>query len=179
MVELDKLQPQLLRFGECLQCPYLQSGWSSLCYSCAAREVDGVASSRCLVCDQPLQLGQKCRNFWCSSDDRYFEQIFAIAMYTNPLQRVLKAYKYGNVRDWGAILGRVLAGYLLDNADTYFSRFDLIVSSPTYQGVGARHQWDHVAHILASAYEEAGTIWPFEYPQEPVIVKLNETTKPT
>lgn len=181
MVDIDKLDPAPLRFGQCLRCPYLQVGSSLICSACASRHVEPVAQTRCWVCDQPLPKSGRCFNYWCnkSEDDRYFRQIFAIAMFTGALHDVVIAYKYRDVRAWASILGRVLAGYLDAADDDWFSDFDLIVPSPTYQGAGARRSWDHIRGILSSASQEVVKDWPFDNLDSPVIIKTKETTSLT
>lgn len=179
MINVEGLTPPPLRFGRCARCPYLQGGSSLICYSCASRAVEQVAKSRCQICDQRVPPGGSCHNRWCASGDRYFLQNFSIAMMTGLLKKVIHGYKFYGERGWAAILGRVLAGYLDAHEDDWFRDFQLIVASPTYRGVGARHSWDHIAEVLSAASQEALGDWPFDDLMQPAIIKSQETPSMT
>jgi DNA protecting protein DprA len=76
----------------------------------------------------------------------------AIAMRSGPLRRAIDRYKVHGRWGWALIFGRVLAGFLDREAET-FGRFDLIVASPTYVGTGGR-AFNHTRLVLEHAAPE-------------------------
>lgn len=135
---------------------------------------------RCEVCDRPYMDGEShCRNPLCSSLTRWFEWNFAIAMRSGPLEAAINAYKFQGVTDWALIFGRILAGFLEEEAATFRS-FDLITSSPTYLGEGGR-AFDHTRLVLEKAAAELspGSVWPFDLDGQPALVKTGATDSMT
>lgn len=104
----------------------------------------------------------------CNAGWRMFEWNYAIAMRTTVLKNVIGLYKYGARRRWAAIFGRIVAGFLEEH-DSLFSEFDLIVASPTYLGPGGR-SFDHTRDVLAVADIETPGRWPFDIEGPPAIV---------
>jgi hypothetical protein len=49
------------------------------------------------------------------------------------MKRAIKRYKYFEQKGWGSIFGRLVAGHLDLNPET-FAEFELIVPSPAYVG---------------------------------------------
>lgn len=130
---------------------------------------------RCDVCGLPLDLDVYCGNPLCNSNDRWFVRNYAIAMRSGVLEAAINAYKYDDRQGWAIIFGRVLAGYLDEEAVT-FRRFDLIVSSPTFVGEGGR-SFDHTRLVLQRAAAELPPpgSWPFDLQMPPAIVKTAAT----
>jgi predicted amidophosphoribosyltransferase len=140
--------------------------------------MEGLAdfNKRCGVCDRAYDPGQEeCRNPLCMSSHRQFNWNFAIAMRSGALERAINAYKYDGRRGWAIIFGRILAGFLEQEAQT-FRDFDLIIASPTYVGVDGR-DFDHTRLVLQYAAEDVapGNSWPFDLNDVPVIIKTGPT----
>jgi predicted amidophosphoribosyltransferase len=185
---IDKLLEEAPGFGRCLRCPYMQGGTVELCSRCARRTMLPLVplEERCHVCDQPLEGDPPtCWNSVCrlSEEDRGFAWNFAIAYRTKWLKTAITDYKYQNRRAWAAIFGRILVGFLDEQAETFRERLkvDLIVGSPAYTGPGADRSWDHVREILVAADREQPwpdwliDKWPFDLGDPPAIVKTAKT----
>src|SRR5690349_17774241 len=134
-------------FGNCVHCPYLQGGSMQICYACASSAMADLPQPRCLTCDSALVDG-RCRNKICnwSEEERGFDVVYAISMNTGLLRQAIHRYKYEDKYGWRLIFGRVLAGYLEEDADV-FGDFDYIIPSPTFVGPGGRSR-DHIAEIM-------------------------------
>jgi len=159
---------------------YRDAGPAALCFECAHRTMEALADpgERCEVCDLPFNAGEhECRNPVCNLGERWFEWNFAVAMRSGALEYAINRYKYEGARGWGGIFGRILAGFLEERAKT-FESFDLIVASPTWTGPGGRN-FDHTADVLVHAAADVppGSVWPFDDPNDPSIVKSAETPK--
>jgi predicted amidophosphoribosyltransferase len=137
---------------------------------------------RCEVCDHPYNEGERrCWNPVCGfrPADRWFEWNYAIAMRTKWLRSAINAYKYEGRREWAAIFGRILVGFLEAERGT-FENVDLIVASPAYTGVGAHRTWNHVQEILVAAdreqeYRGLVAAWPIDLADPQAIVKTADT----
>jgi predicted amidophosphoribosyltransferase len=162
-------------FGHCGRCVYQQSGYAALCFACARRTIEALAPAdqRCATCDLPFAAGEDaCRNPLCSSPDRQFDWNYAIAMRSGQLLRAIDLYKVHGRYGWALIFGRVLAGFLEQEAEL-FRGFDLIVASPTYVGAGGR-AFDHTRRVLEHAAAEVlpgRQPWPFDLADPGAIVK--------
>jgi predicted amidophosphoribosyltransferase len=110
------------------------------------------------VCDQACT-PPGCTNYWCGREDRGFDLIWAIGPHSGPLRRVIAAYKYGGQRWWAVVLGRLVAGYLVEHSP-WFEEVEVIMACPGRGTV--RRPWDHMAAVLDTAQREAGELWPFE-----------------
>ena len=164
--------------GKCASCPYLVTGTAAICYACARRTIEPLAPTdeRCIVCDLPLKEDGTCGNPICSFDDRYFEWNYAIAMRSGVLERAINRFKYEGQHGWRIIFGRVLVGFLEDQAAT-FEGFDLIVASPTYVGEGSRRDYDHTRAVILAAADEAEGAWPFDLEEPAAILRTAEVPR--
>jgi len=158
-------------------CAYLESGSSEICYRCARKTIESLApfARRCATCDLPLRNG-KCGNPLCNwhERERYFKWNYAIAMRSGVLERAISDFKYQNRHGWRQIFGRVLAGFLDDESDT-FEHFDLIIASPTYVDPDGTRKYDHTREVILAADEESEGRWPFDTEDTPAIVKTART----
>jgi len=59
------------------------------------------------------------------------------------------------------VRGRILVGYLNENADL-FELFGMIIPSPTFVGPGGR-DFDHIRRIVEAAAIEEPLKWPFAF----------------
>jgi predicted amidophosphoribosyltransferase len=96
-------------------------------------------------------------------------------MRTGQLTAAINRYKYEE--RWGSalIFGRVLAGFLEEQTET-FGQFDVITASPTYVGPDGR-SFDHTRMVLERAAAEMppGTVRPFDIAGDPLTVKTEPT----
>jgi predicted amidophosphoribosyltransferase len=175
--DVDELLEQVPGFGRCAACKFNTSGSAMLCFSCARRTMEPLATSRCQVCDRPYAPDGEnaCGNPLCNWDDRWFSWNFAISMRTGQLKDAINRYKYEERWGWAYIFGRVVAGFLEEQATT-FDQFDVITASPTYVGPDGR-TFDHTRRVLERAAAEVppGSDWPFDIGGEPLIVKTGPT----
>ncbi len=175
---MDERLEQVPGFGQCGRCLFNTSGPTELCYACAQRTIEPLATSRCPVCDRPYAPGEStCGNPLCNRDDRWFTRNFAISMRTGELREAINRYKYEGRWGWALIFGRVMAGFLEEQA-ALFRQFDIITASPTYVGPDGR-SFDHTRRVLEQAAAEVspGAVWPFDIAGEPLIVKAGPTPR--
>jgi predicted amidophosphoribosyltransferase len=180
MLDISGLDPPPAGFGKCGRCAYRDvsravraSGGAepwAVCYACASREMEKLASDRCDICGQEL-VDSKCPNYVCEWPSRGFSWVRPIAKRTGTLERAINRYKYQGATGWAMIFGRVLLGFL-DAHEAEFRSFDLIVPSPTFTGEGGR-PFDHTWEVLSAASIESFGAWPFT---SGVIIKTAATT---
>ncbi|MHB8669606.1 MAG: ComF family protein [Acidimicrobiales bacterium] len=139
-------------FPNCARCAYVSSGSRTQCTDCAGREITGVASSACPVCDQEIEAGRRCSNWLCRQPTRRVGHIGAIAIHTGPLRDKILSLKYGGRRGWATIFGRLLYGYLERTIDP--DPEVLVVANPTYRGPGSRAVIDHTEAVVESGQRE-------------------------
>jgi predicted amidophosphoribosyltransferase len=123
--------------------------------------VPGRQERRCLVCDQPLRPADACPNAVCGFADRGFSSVRPVSEDSEEMWRVITDYKYGGQRNWAAVLGRLLVGFLEAHREDY-ARFDLITPSPNYFGPGAGRAFDHLGLVLEASARQAPE-WPFAF----------------
>jgi len=158
--------------GACPRCPYRSIGPAARCWDCAQPRLIPLAARRCGVCDQPLGPFDRCPNYWCGRDDRGFDAVWALALHRGPLRQIIARYKYRGGRSWATILGRLLAGYLLEHSP-WFDEFELVTACPGWPT--AERPWDHMASVVAAAAEVAGDLWPFDFGAERAVIKTAAT----
>jgi predicted amidophosphoribosyltransferase len=176
--EVDELLKQVPGFGQCGTCLYNTSGPAELCFACARHTMEPLAASRCPVCDRPYAPEETaCGNPLCNRDDRWFSWNVAISMRTGELKAAISRYKYDEKWGWAYIFGRVVAGFLEEQAGT-FRQFDAITASPTHVGPNGR-SFNHTRMVLERAAAEVppGVEWPFDIAGEPLIVKTGPTPR--
>jgi predicted amidophosphoribosyltransferase len=158
-------------FGACGCCPLRDENDALACWACASADVTLGGGAHCGVCDHPLAEGSPCPNYWCQRDDRGFDVLWAMGLHAGRLRRVIAAYKYRGGQAWASILGRLVAGYLLEHSP-WFEEFDLITPCPG--GPPSGRGWDHVGAIVDAA---AGAIdsWPFDLASPRAVVKTVPT----
>lgn len=157
-------QPEPAGFGSCRVCPYMLHGPAKVCHACAQRSMTTLPrASSCPTCAAALEPDGSCRNKICNwtVDERYFSSVYAIASHTGELRRAIRRYKYRGRYGWALIFGRVVAGYLEANFQT-FIEYDAIVPSPTYVAADGRSR-DHIGAILRVAETESFIPWSFRY----------------
>jgi predicted amidophosphoribosyltransferase len=165
--------PEPAGFGNCKVCPYMRPGTVDTCYECASASLEELAEDCCMLCDRKLGASDKCGNPLCSrtEEERGCDWIYAISMRTGPLKRAIDAFKYEGKWGWARIFGRVLVGYLQEQAGV-FRGYDLIIPMPTYIGKDGRDR-DHIAEVIERAAVEDDS-WPF---RTDVMTKTRATTR--
>jgi predicted amidophosphoribosyltransferase len=159
-------------FGTCSRCEHQRDGPVAVCWACATRSLISGAAPRCGVCDHPLVAG-RCANYWCGRADRGFDVVWAIALHAGHLRSVIARYKYRGGREFGPVLGRIVAGYL-DEHSPWFEEFELLTPCP---GRPTRERpWDHMGAVVDAAAELAGECWPFDAGPDRCVVKSWPTT---
>jgi len=96
-------------------------------------------------------------------------------MRSGQLENAISALKFHDRKGWALIFGRILVGFLSEQAPS-FEDFDLIVASPTFIGPGGR-TFDHTRMVIeqASAESPPGINWPFDLDEPPALVKTGLT----
>jgi len=158
-MDLRDLDPQPAGFPNCMRCPYRATGTPAICFSCANDGGVPAAGPACRVCGQPLVGADPCSNTVCTLEDRWFSSIYTVSWRAEEVWTAVCRYKYDEDREWAAILGRILAGFLEERrAD--LERYDLITAGALYVGPRARRLWDHLRLVLDAAQADAPG-WPF------------------
>jgi predicted amidophosphoribosyltransferase len=145
-------------FPNCPTCPYLTGGASAICISCAMTSVPPLTGPRCQICSQELGL-TGCRNPICTrpAHQRGFGTVSAVSVYTQPLDAILKRFKYEGRSGWSWVFGRLILGWLNLNVMSA-TRYTLILANPSFTG---RQPYQHVEMILdAAATEDIHRRWP-------------------
>ncbi len=129
-----------------------------------------------MTCDLPLKDDGTCGNPLCNweESERYFEWNYAIAMRSGVLERAINAFKYENKSGWRNIFARVLVGFLDDEQSTFVD-FDLIIASPTYLDPDGTRAYDHTREVILAADDEAEGRWRFDISDPPAIIKTAKT----
>jgi predicted amidophosphoribosyltransferase len=168
-------------FPDCHDCARFRSGPADVCLACASRQLGRPGPGACPSCSQFLTERGRCPNELCRSPRRRIGTIRAIGYQDGALRRVIRSYKYGGVRSWSVVLGRLLLAWLEENmaADPP----GLIVASPTFTGTGGRSAvgsppFPHTEAVLraAAAADVAGR-WSFDTETPAAIVKTRPTLR--
>jgi predicted amidophosphoribosyltransferase len=163
-------------FPRCRRCPYVRVGPAHLCVACAGRTLEVIADAACVICSQALEPDGACPNWLCADPRRRIAKIHAIAYQSGPLKRVIGRYKYDEKYGWAAIFGRLVLGWLEQNAAQ--DPPDLIVANPTYTGAGGRRR-PHTEQVLeAAAKEDKGGRWLLTSPIRARSLKLRQQSGP-
>jgi len=165
-------------FPDCHDCARFRSGPAAACLACAAGRLSRPGTGACPVCAQRLCADGRCPNELCRSPRRRISRIRALGYQAGPLRRAIHSYKYGGVRSWSIVLGRLLLGWLEQNlAD---DPPGLIVANPGYPGADARGAmaFGHAEAVLpAAAAADTAHRWPFDTATPAAIVKTRPTLR--
>ena len=113
------------------------------------------AEPHCAVCSATCDSSGKCGNPVCNWDDRVIGRVASIAKYTEPLSTRIKDFKYSGRTGWAPIFGRLVHGWLNENADP--NKIDLIVPNPGDPGR------QHTEMIIAKASkDDVDERWAFD-----------------
>jgi predicted amidophosphoribosyltransferase len=168
----------LTRFPDCHDCARFRSGPAAACLACASGQISRPGVGACPVCSQHLGYDGRCPNELCRHPGRRIGRIRAIGYQTGPLRRAIHSYKYGGVRSWSVLLGRLLVGWLEQNMTA--DPPGLIVVNPGYSGADAANgqEFGHTEAVLrAAAAADAAHRWPFDTATPAAIVKTGPTLK--
>jgi predicted amidophosphoribosyltransferase len=96
-------------------------------------------------------------------------------MRSGQLENAINSLKFYNRKGWALIFGRILVGFLSEQARS-FEDFELIVASPTFIGQGGR-AFDHTRLVVeqAAAESQPGQKWPFDLDDPSAIIKTGPT----
>ena len=158
MIDVERLDPPPAGFPDCARCPYLTDGTPAICFACANAGAARDPGPRCTVCRQPLVDGT-CPNTVCTEQERFFSGIHTVSEDAEPMWDAVCRYKYDEDRGWSRLLGRILVGFLDENAEQ-LRRFDVITTGALYVGPRAQRLWDHLRLVLDAARQD-GPGWPF------------------
>lgn len=118
--------------------------------------------------------GGVCPNWLCHDPNRRIARISAIAYSSGSLRNAILRYKYDGKTGWSLIFGRLLLGWLQQNASL---PVDLIVANPTYLGPGGA-AFGHTETVLDVAErEDVLGLWRFDVDSPRAIVKTRRTQK--
>jgi predicted amidophosphoribosyltransferase len=118
--------------------------------------------------------GAVCPNWLCHDPNRRIARISAIAYSSGSLRNAILRYKYQGRTGWSLIFGRLLLGWLQQNASL---PVDLIVANPTYLGPGGA-TFGHTETVLDVAErEDVLGLWRFDVETPRAIVKMRTTQK--
>ena len=122
-------------------------------------EPSGAARLRaCPVCGIGLSKGSRCPNRRCRRSDRGFSVVFCTGVHAGSLRHAVLRYKYKRELWLSSVFARNIARYLAAH-EPWFEEFDLITCVPSYNGPGARRDWDPVGRILADLGALVGPGW--------------------
>ena len=157
-------------FPDCASCPYAQHGPWHVCVACAGETLRSIQHP-CPICSQETGEGT-CFNRLCtgSVSERHIERIEAIALHTDPLDRVIRRFKYEEKYGWALIFARLLIGHL--NNRWREDNVDLIIANPGSPGR------EHNAAVIGRAVlQDVHDKWPFDDPHTPAIDKEQGTAQ--
>ena len=157
-------------FPDCASCPYAQHGPWHVCVACAAETLHSIQNP-CPICSQEIDQDE-CFNRLCagSARRRHIERIEAVALHTEPLDRVIRRFKYEDKSGWALIFSRLLIGYL--NNRWRPDAVDLIIANPGHPGR------EHNAEVIRrAALQDFHDRWPFDNPDSPALEKDKETAQ--
>jgi predicted amidophosphoribosyltransferase len=159
-------------FPDCLGCPYFGTGPVSVCASCAWPKLVRPGPDSCAFCAQRLDADRSCPNELCANPRRRIDKIHAIGYQAGPMRRAINSYKYRGARGLAVVLGRILVGWLEENAAA--DPPGLIVANPSFVGPGGQ-QFAHTETVLAAAARaDLANRWPFD---PAAIIKTEPTLK--
>jgi predicted amidophosphoribosyltransferase len=170
--------PLVTAFPYCHDCARFRTGPAAVCLACAGRQMSEPGPGGCPVCAQRLASDGRCPNELCRDPQRRIGRIHAIGYQTGPLRRAIHSYKYGGVRSWSVLLGRLLLGWLDRNMTG--DPPDLIVVNPSYPSTAAAtgQPLGHTEAVLrAAAAADAAHRWPFDTATPAAVVKTRPTLK--
>lgn len=171
------VDPAVAGFGKCGECAYREAGPLSRCYACARETMEPLVAftGRCEICDLPYTGGSTyCRNHLCHRGTRAFALNYSVAMKSGELEQAIYRYKYKDMKGWGLIFGRVIAGFLAANDQT-FNRFDVIIPAPIFVGLGGGRSWNHIGLTLRRADEASEGEWPIDLAEPAILEKTART----
>ncbi|PWW21034.1 putative amidophosphoribosyltransferase [Geodermatophilus normandii] len=158
-IDLEPLDPAPAGFGACAACVYRTTGTPALCFPCAVLGGAAPDGPTCTVCGQAVDERGSCSNTVCGLDDRYFSRLYTVSGRAEEMWSAVYRFKYGEERDLGEVLGRILVGFLEDNREE-LAGYDLITTGAIYVGPRAHRLWDYLQVIVEAARCD-GPAWPF------------------
>jgi predicted amidophosphoribosyltransferase len=158
-IDLGLLEPPPAGFDTCQPCAYRWTGTPAICFACSTAGVAGPDGARCAVCGGVVDECGVCPNAVCTLEDRFFSRLYTVTDRSDEMWNAVYRFKYGEERDLGEVLGRILAGFLEDNREE-LAGYDWITTGAIYVGPRAHRLWDYLQVIVDAAALE-GPGWPF------------------
>jgi predicted amidophosphoribosyltransferase len=168
----------VMRFPDCHDCARFRTGPAAACLACACGQISRPGLGACPVCSQHLANDGHCPNELCRHPGRRIGRIRAIGYQTGPLRRAIHSYKYGGVRSWSVLLGRLLLGWLEQNMTA--DPPGLIVVNPEYPGANppsGRALGHSEAVLRAAGAADGAHRWPFDTASPAAVIKTGPTLK--
>jgi len=128
--------PTTTGFPHCHGCVKFRSGPAAGCLACASRQLSQPGPDACAACSQLTGEQGRCPNELCRSPRRRIGTIHAIGYQAGALRRVIRSYKYGGIRSWSVVLGRLVLAWFEENMACDLP--DLIVANPTFTSSGCQ-----------------------------------------
>lgn len=174
MTPPSRSTPSPAGFPKCATCALLGSGAPKTCVLCVARSAP-LNRRRCPTCCRSLAPGP-CLNPVCNWANRDIGTVYAISRRTDPIEGILKRFKYAGEAGWAPVLGRIIVGWLEVRTDVSYD-YDLVTVNPTH---AARQPLRHTELILQAAKREDQLgWWPLDDPNDTALVKRYATASAT
>ena len=157
-------------FPDCASCRYARTGPWTICVQCACEQLPGIQDP-CPICSQELY-GKPCRNQLCQEprENIHIDSISAIKPNKDPLNEIVRRYKYQSKHGWGRIFARLLFGHLEMNWSP--DEIDIIIANPP------NPMKDHTTRVIRiAAVIDFEKRWPFDSAGDPAITKNRETRR--
>lgn len=164
-----------LGFPQCAECAYRLMGPAWICVECASRTLEAIAARACPICSQRLEDDAPCRNWLCNIPVRHIERIDAISYLSGYLQDKIHSYKYYQKVGWSLIFGRLLVGWLEEQAAE--DPPGLIVANPTYRPPGQPGPGHIEAIIRSAAIADFDHRWAFDIEDPAAVIKTQPTER--
>ena len=158
-IDLGLLEPPPAGFDACASCAYRTTGTPAICFACCTDDVSAPDRSRCRVCGQVVGDRGACSNAVCNLEDRFFSRLYTVTDRSEEMWSAVYRFKYGEERDLGEVLGRILVGFLEDNREE-LAGYDWITTGAIYVGPRAQRLWNYL-QVIVEAAEREGPGWPF------------------
>jgi predicted amidophosphoribosyltransferase len=136
-----------------------------------AMNEDQERGRRCPICDAVLGPWRRCPNYWCGRDDRGFDTVWAIGEHRGELRHAIAALKYRGEGRYAVPLGRLLAGFRVEQAPA-FDDVGVIVGMPGTMSWA--RPCDHTGEIVSAACSLIGDLWRIDT----ALLAKTEPTRP-
>ncbi len=134
---------------ECLECPHLDETDYTRCYECAKHRIHSLPGNCCPKCSHPL-VDDHCTSHGCRQGLNRFSKVYAVGQLTGLLSGGISRLKDAREKRMAAPLGKLLAGYMLEQKET-FAAYDFFLPIPKHPDRIAARGFDQVKAIYREA----------------------------